>query len=125
MRPRKLQIWLNAWAGYGGRARRETRSSRHRQIPGLRKPAELVFDGRDQVGEAACRIAREVADIVRQVDQNFQTWRYAQPPPAVGSVECTVKVPPGCVDSIFVLQAADRDHETGICHVRAIGGDVR
>jgi hypothetical protein len=79
MRPRKLQIGLNAKARDPGGAGRQTRTRRHRQIPWLRQRIELPFDGGNDIGKSAVGRPRESPDVIRQIDQQFEAGSDAQP----------------------------------------------
>lgn len=125
MRPRELQIGLQTGSGDLGSAGGQAGTRRHRQIPRLRKRAELPFDGRRHIAEAAGRIALQAAEIIRHVDQKFQAWGNAQPQPAIGAIESLFGSAPGCVDTVLALQAAHGNDEAGIGNIGPVGGDLR
>jgi hypothetical protein len=85
--PRELQVGLHARTGNRDCTGRQPDSRCHGKIDLFRNRADLPLDGRGDVGEPRSPRSVKAGDIIRQINQYFQTWRDAEAKPAVGAIE--------------------------------------
>ena len=122
-RPRHLQVRLRAAAGDGDSTGRQRHARDDRKVDLSRYRADLPFDPGADVAKPDIAGAAYAGEVGRQIDQDFEAGRDAEPPSAVGAVDALI---PSCAltftpFSFCRLPTGMTDARIG--HVRPVGRD--
>ena len=82
---------------------------------------ELPFRCRNHIAKSGGTDTTESVNVVRQIDQNLQTWGDTEPPSTIGSVQYVGGVASAYIYAVLVLQAANRHDDGGVGKVGPVG----
>src|SRR5262249_46668570 len=108
-----------------GQAGRLSSPRRDREIEFARQWTYLPLHRGSNIAESGRAGAAECGHIAWQIDQDFQAWRDAEPPAAVGATEYVSAMLAAGIDAVLILQTADRHDDGRIGHIGPIGFDRR